>query len=121
MRKFFVVAIPIATLLLFICIMLSGSFLKKPFGKKDDLEQILKETIVDVKNEAWDEVRDEVDKLDKSWNKVLDRIQFSQERDEINSLSTNIARLRGAALAEDKAGSLIELYDAYNHWKELGK
>lgn len=121
MRKFLVVTIPIATLVLFICIMLSGGFLKKPFGTNDDVEKTIKMLIEDVNNEAWDEVREEVADLDQGWKKVMVRIQFSQERDEINSLTTNIARLRGAVSAEDKAGSLIELNDAYSHWKELGR
>lgn len=121
MRKFLVVSIPIITLVLFICIMLSGGFLKKPLGENDDFEQVLTKTIEDVNNEAWDKVNDEVQELSRIWMKIIKRVQFSQERDEINSVTSNIARLQGAALAEDKAASLMELYDAYNHWKELGK
>lgn len=121
MRKIIVVAIPIAALALFICIMISGSFLKKPFGTKDDVAQIIENITEKVNDEAWDEAVAEVDELELAWKKVIKRIQFSEERDEINFLSSNIARLRGAVSAKDKSDSLMELNDAHNHWKELGK
>ncbi len=121
MRKFIVIAIPIAVLALFICIMISGSFLKKPFGKNDDVVQIIEKIMEDVNNEAWDEAAAEVDKLSSAWRKVIKRIQFSEERDEINFLTSNIARLRGAVSAKDKSDALIELNEAYSHWKEMGK
>ena len=121
MRKFIVIAIPIAALVLFVCIMISGSFLKKPFGKNDDVAQTIEKIMKDVNNEAWDEAVVEVDELDSAWRKVIKRIQFSEERDEINFLTSNIVRLRGAVAAKDKSDALMELNDAYNHWNELGK
>lgn len=121
MRKFLTFAIPIATIALFICIMLSGSLLKRPLGNKDDITLAIGELIEDVNQGSWEEVGKEVEELDKSWKQIIKRIQFSSERDEINLLSTNIARLRGAAQARDKANALIELEEAYNHWKQLGE
>lgn len=121
MRKFIVAAIPIAALVLFVCIMLSGSFLKKPFGKKDDVAHTIDKIKENVNHESWDEAALEVDELDNAWMKVLKRIQFSEERDEINFLTSNIARVRGAVCAKDKSGALIELSEADSHWKELGK
>ncbi len=121
MRKFMVIAIPIAALLLFVCIMISGSFLKKPFGKNDDVAQTIEKLMEDVNKEAWEEALVKVDELDNVWRRVIKRIQFSEERDEINSLTSNIARLRGAVSAKDKSDALMELNDAYSHWKRLGK
>ncbi|HHV08732.1 MAG TPA: DUF4363 family protein [Clostridiales bacterium] len=121
MRKFMVAAIPVAALVLFVCIMISGSFFKKPFGKNDDVAQMIETIMEDVNNEAWDEAVAEVDELDSAWRKVIKRIQFSEERDEINFLTSNVARLRGAVSAKDKSDALMELNDAYSHWKELGK
>ena len=121
MRKFIVAAIPIAALALFICIMISGDFLKKPLGRNDDVAGTIEKIIEDVNNEAWDKVTEEVDELDHAWSKVMKRIQFSEERDEINYLTSNIARLRGAVLAKDKSDALVELHDAYSHWNELGR
>jgi hypothetical protein len=116
-----VIAIPIATLALFVCIMISGSLLKKPFGRNDDVAQTIEKLMKDVSDELWDEAVVEVDELDRAWRKVIKRIQFSEERDEINFLTSNIARLHGAVSAKDKSDALMELSDAYNHWNELGK
>lgn len=121
MRRFLTVAIPIVMLAIFIVVMLSGSFLKKPFGKNDNLPSTIKLMINDVNNEDWEKLSEEVDKLDNMWKRIIKRVQFSVERDELNFLSTNIARLRGAIMAEDKASALIELSEAFNHWKELGE
>ncbi len=121
MRKFFVIAIPIAALVLFIGIMLSGAFLKKPFGKTDDVAQSIERMIESVNKEAWDQATIDVDELEHAWRKVIKRIQFSEERDEINLLTSNIARIRGAVTAKDKSDALVELNDAYSHWRNLGK
>ncbi|MBP1754421.1 MAG: hypothetical protein H6Q59_819 [Firmicutes bacterium] len=121
MRKFIVAAIPIAALVLFIVIMISGSFLKKPFGTDDDVTKSIENVMKDVNEEAWDKAVVEVDELESAWRKVIKRIQFSEERDEINFLTSNIVRLRGAVTSKDKSDSLMELNDAYSHWKELGK
>ena len=69
----------------------------------------------------WGEVETETENLEAAWKKVVGRIQFSLERDEINYFTTNLARLQGAILARDKSSALIELKEAYNHWENLGK
>lgn len=121
MRRFLTIAIPIVTLALFICIMLSGSILKKPLGKNDDVPQAIENILQDINQDNWMEANKDIELLEKAWKKVIRRIQFSAERDEINYVSTSIARLRGAALVEDKANSVIELKEAYHHWRTIGK
>ena len=44
--------------------------------------------------------------IDFAWKKIIPRIQFSVERDEIYNISLNIARLRGSISAEDKTSTL---------------
>lgn len=121
MRKFLTVAIPIVTLAIFICVMLSGGILKKPLGKNDDFSQAIENAIQDINQDNWVEANKDIENLEKAWKKVIHRIQFSAERDEINDISTSIARLRGAARVEDKANSIIELYEAYHHWSVIGQ
>jgi hypothetical protein len=121
MRKFMVISIPIVTLAFFILIMLSGDFLKKPLGKDDNIPKIIEEITSDLNNENWEQVIKETEKLEAAWRKVIARIQFSGERDEINSLSMNIARLRGAITARNKSNALVELSEAYEHWEDIGK
>ena len=55
------------------------------------------------------------------WDKVVNRVQFSAERNELDDLSMSIARLKGAIQAQDKPTGLTELSEAYEHWKNLGK
>jgi hypothetical protein len=120
MRRLLIIAIPVATLLLFICIMFSGNILKKPLGEDDNIPKSIDDIIEAVNNEAWDEANGKFRSLESAWDKLIFRVQFGSERDEINKLSTSIARLKGAMEAEDKAESLMELYEAYNHWDRLG-
>lgn len=120
MRKFLLMAIPIAVLIIFILLMHSGSILKKPLGEDDDIPQSINDMIEVVNNESWQEADNELNDLIKAWDKVVRRVQFGSERDEINKFTTCLARLQGAVKAEDKASALMELYEAYNHWNELG-
>jgi len=121
MRKFLVISIPIVTLICFVLIMLSGSILKKPLGKDDNIPESIQLIIKDVESENWKDANDKTENLSKVWTKVVKRIQFSSERDEINSFDASIARLRGAIMAKDKSASFIELNEAYEHWDGLGK
>jgi len=121
MRKFMIIALPIVILVLFVMVMLSGDLLKQPLGKDDNLPQSIEAVIQDVNQGNWEAANQNTDNLNKVWDKVVTRVQYSSERDEINDLSTNIARLKGAIQAKDKSIALTELNDAYTHWKELGQ
>jgi len=100
--------------------MLSGDFLKRPLGKADNIPESIQLIVNDIESEKWDAADEKTTQLEKTWVKIVRRVQFSSERDEINALSVNIARLHGAIWAKDKSGSLEELCEAYEHWDELG-
>jgi hypothetical protein len=121
MRRFLTVAIPIVSIGLFILIMLSDNYLKKPITNNDDIPSSINSIIKDIENDDWSEASSKIDQLSASWQKAVKRVQFSAEKDEINSLDVNIARLRGAIMAKDKSSALIELNEAYEHWENLGK
>jgi hypothetical protein len=120
MRKFLVIAIPVVALVLFILVMLSGDFLKESFGSDDNIPKSLEIVTQDIANENWEAAKVHTENLSTAWNKVIQRVQYSSERDEINAFSMNLARLRGAILAQDKNNGLTELSEAYEHWNELG-
>lgn len=120
MRKFLIKAIPITALAIFIFIMLSGDLFKRPFGSEDDIPQAINDLIEVINNEAWKDASNRLKSLETAWDKVAKRIQFSSERDEINTFSKCIARLQGAVMAEDKSGALMELYEAFNCWVNIG-
>jgi len=120
-KKFLIYAGTVAVLVFFSLIMLSGNILKKPLGSDDDIPGAIENMLEAVENGAWNDASEEIGSLESAWNKVLKRIQFGSERDEINQLSKSIARLKGALEARDKSGSLMELHEAYMHWENLGK
>ncbi|CRZ34147.1 uncharacterized protein DUF4363 [Herbinix hemicellulosilytica] len=120
MRKFLIYAIPITSLIIFILIMQSGNILKKPFGDNDNFPQAINDLIEAVGKEYWDVADQKVESLTKAWKKVLNRVQFSSERDEINKINICIARIKGAIMAKDKTNALMELYEAFYHWEDLG-
>ncbi|SNV66076.1 Uncharacterised protein [Clostridium cochlearium] len=121
MKKFLAVGIPTATLIIFILVMLSGNYFKKPMGKDDDIVGFIEIVIEDVNKENWVEADKNREKLEKAWDKVVKRIQFSSERAEMNELEASLARLKGAIMAKDKGLALVELNAAYEHWKSLGR
>jgi len=119
MRKFLVITIPVVTIVIFIAIMLSGNFLKLSLGQNDNIPQSIGLVMKDVSNEDWEAANRDTDNLEKAWKKIVRRVQFSSERDEINAFSASLARLRGAIEAKDKSNALSELYVEYEHWNEL--
>ncbi|MFW2489652.1 DUF4363 family protein [Clostridium chromiireducens] len=121
MRKLLIISIPIVALISFVLIMLSGSFLKKFSVKNDSIPESIQLITQDIELENWENANEKIENLSTTWKTFIKRIQFSSERDEINSLDTSIARLRGAIAAKDKSASLIELSEAYEHWEGLGK
>lgn len=120
MRKFFIYFIPIALLSFFILVMLSGNFLKGPIGSEKSIPKSIEAIIKDINSDKWEEANKKANELSKLWKKIVTRVQFSSERDEINAFSVNMARLRGSITIKDKAGSIKELNEAYEHWDELG-
>lgn len=120
MRKFLVITIPIFTLTIFILIMFSSSIFKQTLGLDNNIQDSIQSIIQDIELENWDAANSKTDKLKENWEKVVKKVQFSSERDEINSFSTNIARLHGSIKAKDKSNSYSELNEALDHWTELG-
>jgi hypothetical protein len=112
-------SIPVVLMLLFVCIMTTGSILKKPFSQKDDVQYYLKELKKVISSERWDQASYNLDKLKYAWEIVEKRIQFSVERGEMISIDRNIARISGAIDAKDKTSGLIEISEIKENWDKL--
>lgn len=121
LKKFLVILIPIILLTICILTMLSGPFLKKPRGDYDNVVKHIDTTTNAVMSDNWILAEQNTSKLDKAWITVTKRIQFSCERNEINALNVSIARLKAAINAKDKTSALLELSEAEEHWRDLGK
>ena len=121
MRKFFVIFIPIALIVISILIMLHGPFLKRPRGDWDNVPKHMDIVTKAVISDNWTLAEQNTSKLETAWKSVVKRVQFSSERDEINALSVSIARLKASITAKDKTSALMELGEAGQHWDYLGK
>lgn len=119
MKKFISYSIPIVTLTVFILLMLGGNYLKKPHNPSEDVIAIVEQSISHAKAEKWNILSQDIKDIDFAWHKIIPRIQFSVERDEIYNISLNLARLRGSISAEDKSSTLIELNEIIENWDEL--
>lgn len=121
MKNFSRYLIPLVAVAIFIIVMLSGRHLKKPMSPSEDVLGFVQITMNDVMKENWAKVRDDISNLENAWKKIVPRIQFSVERDEIYNIGVNIARLKGASIAEDKSSILMELHELLENWDELNK
>jgi hypothetical protein len=119
MKKFISYAIPIVTLAIFVLLMLGGNYLKKPRNPSEDVIAFVQTSIEHTKAERWDMLQKDMVNINNAWKKIIPRIQFSVERDEIYNISLNLAGLRGTIDSEDKAGTLIELNEIIENWDEL--
>ena len=119
MKKFISYAIPIVTLTAFVLLMLGGNYFKKPQTPSEDVIAFVEISIAHAKIEEWGMLHQDIVNIDTAWEKIIPRIQFSVERDEIYNISLNIASLRGSIASEDKTSTLIELNEIIENWNEL--
>jgi len=119
MKKFFTYFIPIVTLAVFLLIMLGGNYFKKPRNASEDVIAFVKLSIEDAQVENWDKLGQDTANIDLAWKKIIPRIRYSVETDEIYNISLNLARLKGSIASEDKVSTLIELNEIVEDWDEL--
>ncbi|MCY6355596.1 DUF4363 family protein [Clostridium sp. ZS2-4] len=119
MKKFLQYVFPIAIIIIFILVMLSGSYFKKPRNPSEDVIGYVTELLEDVQRDNWSNAEDNVTKLEVAWKKISRRIQFSVELVDIFDINNNIARLRGAVIAKDKTNAFMELYQIQENWDLL--
>lgn len=120
-RKWLIYLIPTVFLLFSIALMTGGSLLKEPFGEDDRLKEAIQKLEADVKNKQWKQARDHAQYALTAWNKVVNRIQFSVEREYMLEISGSLARIKGGIEAEDDKAIMEEIYFFYDLWDNLGK
>lgn len=120
MRKFITITLTILLLSFFIATMLSGNIFKNSIVNGNRVPEWINLIIHDIELEQWDAANKKTSELSNSWDKIVNKVQFSSERDEINNFSINISRLQASILTQNKDNALLELYEAYEHWDELG-
>lgn len=119
MKRILPYLVPIALLIFFILVMNGGDYLKKPRGTHDDFNLYMSQMITNVENSQWQQAGHDYKKLGAAWKKIIPRIQFSVEKDEITAINVNFARLEVYLSAKDKEQALAELKEARLHWTHL--
>ncbi|HEY8463658.1 MAG TPA: DUF4363 family protein [Bacillota bacterium] len=112
--------IPALILAVFIVLMNSGTFLKHPRGTDDNVPKYFNLLHTSIQARHWPEAASYLNKLESAWRKIVPRIQFSEERDEINNFQHSLARLKGYLEAREKAQALAELKEIVETWADLG-
>ncbi|HZK44478.1 MAG TPA: DUF4363 family protein [Syntrophomonadaceae bacterium] len=113
----------IATIVLFsfAFFMNSADYLRKPTNEQNNLALHVKNLDQNILEENWDEAEHNYIQLKKAWDEIVKKIQFSVEKDEINYININIARLNAYIKVEDDDGALAELYELEEHWNNLNR
>lgn len=121
MKNFFGFIIPVILIGCFVLSMLSAPFLKLSYGEDDNVLGVIETIKYDINNDDWVGAKEQVDKLDRAWEIVSKRVQFSAEWDELVTAESNIARAKGYVEANDKSGAFSELSEVEEHWEDIGK
>lgn len=120
MKKFLsYYVLPITMLVLFILFMNSGNYYKSPRGTSDDFEGHLRQVQQQVLTSNWKQAQRDFPLLSASWSEIIPRIQYSVEKDEINSINVNLARLHAYLDLHDPKNALAEINEAREHWDHL--
>ncbi|MCL6661957.1 DUF4363 family protein [Paenibacillus polymyxa] len=119
-RFWLLYVLPIFLILVFVAIMASGAFLKKPFGNDDRLLESIQTLEKQVEGKQWTEAKSQVNYAMQAWDKVVNRIQFSVERETIYDILGTLARIKGGVAAEDDKAIMEEIYYFYVLWDNLG-
>ncbi|MEK4365631.1 DUF4363 family protein [Paenibacillus sp. FSL M8-0212] len=119
-RFWLLYVLPIFLILVFVAIMASGAFLKKPFGKDDRLLESVQMLEKQVEGKQWTEAKSQINYAMQAWDKVVNRIQFSVERESIYDILGTLARMKGGVAAQDDKAIMEEIYYFYVLWDNLG-
>lgn len=121
MRRILIFSIPVLILAGFIMLMNAGDYMKKPFSEEDRFLYYLNRAEEDVVNEDWDAAADHAHRLNRAWEIISPRIQFSVEKDEMIAISRSLARLNAFIAAADQGGAQAEINEIRVNWNHINK
>lgn len=120
-KKVTLYAVPALILALFIFIMNSDFLFKRPI-EGYCIENHLSIIEKDIKNDNWNAASDEIATMSKYLDKkVMPYIQFSDERDNMNSLEKNLREIRAGISTKNQTAALISLENIKYDWEDLGR
>lgn len=108
-------------LALFIFVMNSDFLFKRPiegYSVENHISIIEK----DIKSNDWDAASDEIATMSKYLDKkVMPYIQFSDERDNMNSLEKYLREIKAGISTKNQTAALVSLENIKYDWEDLGK
>lgn len=113
--------LPILAIMAFAVILNGGHLFKQPKGGEDDVSHYLTLVREDLQNGDWSQAAQNAEKLTNAWLKVLPRVQYSVDRDDVTNLSRVLHRLEGSLADEDRSGAMADLREAEFLWEDLGR
>ncbi len=119
--KWLVFGVPVVILAACVLVMASGAWLKEPFSADDDVLGLVQELEQLTKKEDWESAWMTAQAAHDAWQRVVNRIQFSVEREIIFQISGSLAKMQGAVQAEDASAILQEIYYFYDLWSNLAR
>ncbi|WP_458461175.1 DUF4363 family protein, partial [Paenibacillus sp.] len=91
-----------------------------PFGTQDRLLESIQTLEKQVEGKQWSAAKLQIDYAMKAWERIVNRIQFSVERETIYEILGILARIKGSIAAEDDQAIMEEIYYFYVLWDDLG-
>jgi len=119
MKKSSIITIVILTLLISIAIMTSGYFIKRSTLGIDFINSL---NIVEdsIQKKEWEKANYEIINIQNKWNKLVNYMQFSVEREAIWKIDEGIAVVEGAIKVNDDNQALISINELKLIWEYLG-
>lgn len=121
MRKWLMLALAALLLVFFGAVLGSGNFLKQPLGKEDRLLEAVQSIEQHIEKKNWKQAKDKVEYASNAWRRIVNRIQYSVEREYMYDISGILSRIRGGIVAKDDAAVMEEVYFFYELWENLGR
>ncbi len=113
MKKLFYYFTVAIILMVFIGLMNSGNYWARPMSEPfSNLKRSLQ-------SENWEQAEKSYQDLMLTWQQIVPRIQFSVEKDEINAINLNLARVKACIKLRLKDQAYLELTEAMEHWENL--
>ncbi|HYF91625.1 MAG TPA: hypothetical protein VD969_05235 [Symbiobacteriaceae bacterium] len=118
-RKIIKWAVYVVPITVFVLLLNAGQLLKRPMGTGDDVRGSLSRLEESVLTEDWQGADAAWERTHRAVGIVMRRVQVDAERDELQDFSEELARLRGAVQAGERAAALehISVLKAlYDEW-----
>ena len=119
MNKWMAFGVPVVLIMACVLVMVSGVWLKRPLSGEDDVLGLVQELEQLAIEKDWEKALGKAAAAQEAWQRVVNRVQFSVEREMIYEISGSLAKMQGAARAEDASAMLQEVYYFYDLWSHL--